>query len=772
MTRKTSLVLTMMATFAIGCDQDGDGFSDAADCGPDSADIHPGAEEICDGIDNNCDGVIDEGVTLVFYGDSDGDGYGSADLRVEACEATDTLLADNTDCDDTDPNSYPGAAEVCDGIDNNCDNLVDTDDPSVDLSTAGTWYRDADHDGYGNPDASVESCDVPAGHVDNGDDCDDNSSDIHPNLVWYGDLDGDGYGDDTYTLTQCETPDGFVRVGGDCDEYDVEVNPAAIEYCDEIDNNCDGDIDEDASVDALTWYQDDDDDQFGTATEAIACYEPEGFTAETGDCDDADDTAYPGAFENCDGVDNDCDTLVDFTYSVPTDFGTIAAAIAAVDEGDSFCVEAGTHYTYGLYTAKDVGIVGEGSSTIIDASGTQGLYVDGATVELRNLTVTNAWSDTGAVLEADDATVLIDSVDVTSSGASGSYVYGGAFYTEDTELTVSNTTIDSFDADCQYYLYGGIGYFGGSTVNFTDVSVTNATIDTSYYLYGGLFYVYDTALSLSGFEATDNVSNTYYRTYGSTFYIEDDTTLAVDDSEFSTNTSLATVYSSGDLSGAWYVSGSDIDVDVTNTRIADNELIAADDNYAYFYISYLYEGTVDLENVQLTGNTLGSQSSGFGYGMFYSYYGETSLTNVDIVDNDLTSLGSLYGLFYRSYSADVTVLNSNLVGNLADNAYAGVMYSSYGNDDGYGEFSMNYSNAYDNWASFAYGYDWYDGGNEGDLADFTGNIADDPLYTDAANGDFTLGSGSPAIDAGSPDLLDTDGTTSDIGSFGGPNASL
>ena len=772
MTRKTSLVLTMMATFAIGCDQDGDGFSDAADCGPDSADIHPGADEICDGIDNNCDGVVDENVTRVFYGDSDGDGFGNPELRVEACEATDTLLADNTDCDDTDANSFPGAPEVCDGIDNNCDNLVDTDDPTVDLSTAATWYRDADHDGYGDPDAVVESCDAPSGHTDNGDDCDDNSSAIHPNLVWYGDLDGDGYGDDTYTLTQCEAPEGFARVGGDCDEYSVDVNPAATEYCDEIDNNCDGDIDEDAAVDALTWYQDDDDDQFGTATESIACYEPEGFTAETGDCDDTDGTAYPGAYEICDGVDNDCDTIIDFTYSVPTDFATIQAAIYGVDEGDSFCVEAGTHSGYYLDVPKDVGIVGTGSGTIIDAGYGQLLYVTNSNVELRSLAVTNAWSDQGAVVEAYDSTVLVDAVDVTTSGASGSYVYGGAFHTEDTDLTVSNSSVDGFDADGNYYVYGGLVYTEGGSATFIDVSLNNATVDVGYYMYGGLFHVDGAALSLSGVEVTGNYIAGYYTTYGGEMHIRSDSSVTVDDSEFSNNDMLMTAYTYGDLYGAWYVSASDVTIAVSNTTFADNELAAGDYNRAYFYFSPMQDGTADFENVQITGNTFTSLYPSVTYGLIYQYYGASTFTNVDIVGNDFTATGGIYGLFYRSFDADITVLNSNIVGNLADYAYAGVAFSSYSNDDGYGEFSINYSNLYDNWSTFAYGYEWYDGGDEGDLTAFTGNLADDPLYTDAANGDFTLGSGSPAIDAGSPDLLDTDGTTSDIGSFGGPSASL
>ena len=98
---------------------------DNTDCDDTDNTSFPRATEICDGKDNNCDGVIDENVTTVYYADVDGDGYGNPNDSITACIIPMGFVIDNTDCDDANNTSFPGATEICDGIDNNCDDGID-----------------------------------------------------------------------------------------------------------------------------------------------------------------------------------------------------------------------------------------------------------------------------------------------------------------------------------------------------------------------------------------------------------------------------------------------------------------------------------------------------------------------------------------------------------------------------------------------------------------------------------------------------------------------
>ena len=96
--------------------------------------------------------------------DEDGDGVASVETG-------------GTDCDDGDPDVHPGADEVCDGKDNNCDTMIDAG-----ALDAGTWYTDADGDGYGDPASATLACEAPEGAVTDATDCDDATADAHPGL--------------------------------------------------------------------------------------------------------------------------------------------------------------------------------------------------------------------------------------------------------------------------------------------------------------------------------------------------------------------------------------------------------------------------------------------------------------------------------------------------------------------------------------------------------------------------------------------------------------
>lgn len=162
----------------IGCQPQGCQTTPGDDCDDTNTAVHPGVTEACNCIDDNCDGSIDEGgVCGLTYGpvaasggcgstctDADGDTYSAPG---GACFPV--------DCDDTNAAVHPGATEVCDDIDNNCDGSVDE---GLSLSS---WYRDNDGDGYGNPSIWQDKCNQPVGGwIANNSDCNDNDQNIYP----------------------------------------------------------------------------------------------------------------------------------------------------------------------------------------------------------------------------------------------------------------------------------------------------------------------------------------------------------------------------------------------------------------------------------------------------------------------------------------------------------------------------------------------------------------------------------------------------------------
>ncbi len=323
------------------CEQPSGYVLDATDCDDASDGVFPGADEYCNEIDDDCDGDVDEDDAVdasTWYADLDSDGYGDAASTTAACEQPTGYLSDSSDCDDTNDASYPGADEICDALDNDCDGTVDED-----VVDGTTWYLDGDGDGYGDAasSSSTTTCDQPTGYVADDSDCDDSDASIHPYAdeycngidddcdgstdessavdatTWYADADNDSYGDTATSTVDCEQPSGFVADATDCDDLDSMVNPAADEYCDSVDNDCDGITDEADAIDATTWYDDADGDSYGDPdTSVAACTAPSGYVADFSDCDDDDASINPAADEYCDGVDNDCDGATDDSSAV------------------------------------------------------------------------------------------------------------------------------------------------------------------------------------------------------------------------------------------------------------------------------------------------------------------------------------------------------------------------------------------------------------------------------------------------------------------------
>ncbi|MEC8024283.1 MAG: putative metal-binding motif-containing protein, partial [Myxococcota bacterium] len=258
-------------------DRDGDNAADCdatVDCDPDDSSVHTSAEEICDGKDNDCNGVTDEKFT-----DTDADG--TKDCVDDDIDGDG--VANDMDCAPLDGATYPGATELCDGVDNDCNDATDDSPGCVE------WENDWDGDGilpgqdcnnydskifpgstYAgccipdtslSPEAVLLACDF---------DCDGN-----PNLCSDDDDDGDGYSNTV------DCPGG---------QQDPTIYPGAPEKCgDGIDQDClFGDQNCESVVDV-------DGDQYGAEV----------------DCDDSDPTVYPNAPELCVGKDNNCNSFID-----------------------------------------------------------------------------------------------------------------------------------------------------------------------------------------------------------------------------------------------------------------------------------------------------------------------------------------------------------------------------------------------------------------------------------------------------------------------------
>ena len=130
------------------CEPDSGYVSNADDCDDSAPSIFPDAPETCDGLDNDCDGDIDEDLTTTYYMDADGDGYGDPSNSIDSCTGGEDWVTNSDDCNDGEAMAYNGAAEVCDGIDNDCNGVVDDD-------MSQTWYPDVDGDGYGDDSAEI-----------------------------------------------------------------------------------------------------------------------------------------------------------------------------------------------------------------------------------------------------------------------------------------------------------------------------------------------------------------------------------------------------------------------------------------------------------------------------------------------------------------------------------------------------------------------------------------------------------------------------------------
>lgn len=359
------------------------------DCDDEDFLVNPAALEVCDGLDNNCKDGIDEGLLSTYCVDVDGDGKGDAADFQEACGPFLNYVSDCSDCNDDNENIWqlvnvytdadfdgygsspvglcvgsfvppgyslndfdcndsmitvhPGALEICDLYDNDCDPAtLDGSGEIPPLNTLqqgvcadslksclnGSWTDDySGVIGYETVEASWQTaCDG----LDN--DCD---GEIDPlsQAIFYFDGDNDGFGDSNNSVSGCSPLENYEALGSDCNDSNADINPEALEVCDGYNNDCnqataDG-SDEQAPYNTLQEgvcadsYRSCINGSWQNNYTSIPNYEALETICDTldNDCDGLTDETCSSCTpiaEICDGLDNDCDGTVDENLIAPT----------------------------------------------------------------------------------------------------------------------------------------------------------------------------------------------------------------------------------------------------------------------------------------------------------------------------------------------------------------------------------------------------------------------------------------------------------------------
>ncbi len=498
------------------------------------------------------------------------------------------------------------------------------------------------------------------------------------------DADGDGYGDpEGQHIEACILPEGYSLSDDDCDDGDPNVHPGADEHCDGVDEDCDGAIDEDA-VDPTPWYHDLDGDGYGDESSGgSSCEVPSDGSTVGGDCDDDDATVHPGATEDCDGVDQDCDGEIDddchgCDVTVPDNYATIQAAIDDVEAGSTVCVEAGTWVENIDFRGKDLWLVGiEGPELTVIDGGDAGSVVrmtngESAQARLSGFTLRNGIDAQGGGINVQGASPRMSDLIITDCAA---YDGGGIFLGgSDSELW--DVQVD----DCQTLLstadrgWGGGVFVTGGAPSFTRLRVEGCEALTA----GGCIAVSEAAPTFQDIEIIHCYAQGASNPAGGG--------LSLSDSGGSVNG--AYIEGNGAVEG----DGGGLYLDTSDTTLVDVELAwngAEDGGGAYFYYSspditrlsvhdnqndggdgaglYMYESSPTCQDVVVSDNTISSPGRGGGW-----YLHNSSPVCSDVIISGNTAERALGGGMLAQGTSTPSFEHVTISGNTGDNGGAGI----------------------------------------------------------------------------------------------------
>ena len=337
-----TLIATAVSSESFYYDGDGDGFgtisfiyhscfpplgyvANSLDCNDLNFNVNISAPEICNNSDDNCNSIIDEDLEFQnYYIDIDSDGYGNIDSMLVACAQPLGFVANSLDCNDMNVYLNTISVEICNNTDDNCNGFIDE---GLEFSM---FYFDGDLDGFGKLNSKEFACAQPQGFSSNSLDCDDMNFNINPAALeicnnsdencngliddglmfnmYYLDSDLDGFGSIDSVNLACAQPLGYVNNSFDCNDSNFSINASVVEVCNDIDDDCNGEIDNGLTF--VAYYADADGDTYGdfNNTQDFCLIPSELFVTNGDDCDDANALINPAAVEIWEnGIDDDCD---------------------------------------------------------------------------------------------------------------------------------------------------------------------------------------------------------------------------------------------------------------------------------------------------------------------------------------------------------------------------------------------------------------------------------------------------------------------------------